>query len=395
MAAKQGGKGKMRPIAILVAVVSLFGMGLITNSEGQAAEAVPSTRLPSEQENAAEKFLSTMEASLAQKFFDARKRPVVRVAVFDFTDGKGNVVRAGRELADKITRRLYRQSQFEVVGQDKLQRYLSWNGLNTMGNLETRNLYRFQRRVNIMDPHNGIHALVTGEVQKGFSRNIRVSASILNFQAKIGSFELDKNILDAQRIDGEIPFPTEQAWQDSYEIVLPGDRRVVEEGRLIVLANTLGNKLLATEYMNAFSTQEAFRWPETPYVLLQGREEVVKPEQVRVALDKLLLSPLMGRKYAEKQIEYTFLHGKFSTNQVYFDETLPVYDYPLLTSFLDLKSNEGYSEYIKIPVHAGATTVLVLSFYVPSEKERIQSKQMPRIDIFQLFGKGTEIFPKR
>jgi hypothetical protein len=32
---------------------------------------------------------------------------------------------------------------------------------------------------------------------------------------------------------------------------------------------------------------------------------------------------------------------------------------------------------------------------VPSEKERIQSKQMPRIDIFQLFGKGTEIFPER
>jgi hypothetical protein len=246
-----------------------------------------------------------------------------------------------------------------------------------------------------MDPHNGIHAFVTGEIQRGFSRNVRVSASILNYQAKIGSFELEKNILDVQRIDAEIPFPTEQAWKEAYEVVLPGDRRVLEEGRLIVLANTQGNKLLATEYMKAFSPQEAFPWPQTPYVLLQGREEVVKPEQVRVGLDKLLLSPLIGRRYAEKQFEYSFLHGKFSTNQVYFDEALPAQDYPLLTSFLDLKNNEGYSEYIKIPVHAGATTVLVLSFYVPSEKERIQSKQMPRIDIFQLFGKGTEIFPER
>jgi len=385
----------MRPIAILVAVVSLLGIGLMISSGGEAAEAVPSTRLPSEQENAAEKFFSTLEASLAQKFFDARRRPVIRVAVFDFTDGKGNVVRAGRELSEKITRRLYRQSQFEVVSQDKLQHYLSWNGLNTMGNLDAKGLFRFQRRVNIMDPDNGIHAFVTGEIQKGFSRNVRVSASILNYQAKIGSFELEKNILDVQRIDAEIPFPTEQAWQEAYEIVLPGDRRVVEEGRLIVLANTQGNKLLATDYMKAFSPQEAFPWPQTPYVLLQGREEVVKPEQVRVGLDKLLLSPLVGRKYAEKQFEYSFLHGKFSTNQVYFDETLPAQDYPLLTSFLDLKNNEGYSEYIKIPVHAGATAVLVLSFYVPSEKERIQSKQMPRIDIFQLFGKGTEIFPGR
>jgi hypothetical protein len=121
----------------------------------------------------------------------------------------------------------------------------------------------------------------------------------------------------------------------------------------------------------------------------------VKPEQVRVGLDKLLLSPMGGQKIAKKQFEYAFLHGKFSTNQVYFDEALPAQDYPLLMSFLDLKNNESYSEYARIPVHAGGTTVLVLSFYVPSEKERIQSKQMPRIDIFQLFGKGTEIFPER
>ena len=385
----------MRPIAILVAVVSLLGIGLILSSGGEAAEAVAPARLPSEQENAAEKFFSALETSLAQRFFDANRCPVIRVAVFDFTDEKGNVVRAGRELAEKITRRLYRQSQFEVVSQDKLQRYLKWNGLNTMGNLDTKGLFRFQNRVNILDPHNGIQALVTGELQKGFSRNVRVSASILNYRAKIGPFELEQNILDVLRIGAEVPFPTERAWQEAFEVVLPGDRRVVEEGRLIVLANTQGNRLLATEYVKAFSPGEAFPWSQTPYVLLQGREEVVKPEQVRVGLDKLLLSPMGGQKIARKQFEYAFLHGKFSTNQVYFDEALPAQDYPLLMSFLDLKNNESYSEYTRIPVHAGGTTVLVLSFYVPSEKERIQSKQMPRIDIFQLFGKGTEIFPER
>jgi len=33
----------------------------------------------------------------------------------------------GKELAEKITRRLHRQSQFEVVSQGKLQRYLAMN----------------------------------------------------------------------------------------------------------------------------------------------------------------------------------------------------------------------------------------------------------------------------
>jgi hypothetical protein len=393
--ARKRGKRKMRPIAILVAAVSLFGIGLILSSGGEAAEAVASSRLPSEQENAAEKFFSSVETSLAQRFFDARKCPVIRVAVFDFTDEKGNAVRAGKELAEKITKRLYRQSQFDVVSQEKLQRYLSWNGLNTLGNLDTKGLSRFQSRVNILDPQNGIHAFITGEVQKGFGRNLRVSASLLNYRAQIGAFELENNILDIQRIGAEIPFPTEQAWQEAFDVILRGDRRVVEEGRLIVLANTQGNKLVPTEYMKAFSSGGAFPWSQTPYVFLQGREEVMKPEQVRVGLDKLLLSPMGGQRYASKQFEYAFLHGKFSTNQVYFDETLPAQEYPFLASFLDLKNNETFSEFNKIPVHAGATTVLVLSFYVPGEKERIQSKQMPRIDIFQLFGKGTEIFPER
>jgi hypothetical protein len=70
---------------------------------------------------ATEKFLSSLEASLANKFFDYRKRPVIRVAVFDFTDGTGNVVKAGAAWADKIARRLYSQPQFQVLSHEQVQ----------------------------------------------------------------------------------------------------------------------------------------------------------------------------------------------------------------------------------------------------------------------------------
>jgi len=385
----------MRPIAVLIALLSLLGMGLVLNPDIDAAEATPSKLLPTEQENAAEKFFSALEASLAEKYFDARRRPVVRVAVFDFTDGKGNGVGAGKELAEKITRRLHRQSQFEVVSQGKLQRYLAMNGMNTMGKMDASAFSSFRRRVNILDPENGIQAMVTGEVQKGMSRNLRVMASILNFEAPLAAFELENNLIDARQVQAEIPYPTEKALQEATEVIVPALSRSLKEGRIVVLANTRGNHLLVTPQIQAFSVETPFPWEKAPYVMVLGKEEVTMPGQIKVGLDHLVLSPLEFRKDSAERLEYSFLHGKFGTNEIYFDELVPAQEYELLTSFLDLKTNETYSDQAKIQVHPGATTVAVLSFYVPSEKERIRNKQVPGIQIYQLFGKTLEFLPKR
>ncbi|MBP1716677.1 MAG: hypothetical protein H6Q43_115 [Deltaproteobacteria bacterium] len=385
----------MRPIAVLIALLSLLGMGLVLNPDIDAAEATPSKLLPTEQENAAEKFFSALEASLAEKYFDARRRPVVRVAVFDFTDGKGNGVGAGKELAEKITRRLHRQSQFEVVSQGKLQRYLAMNGMNTMGKMDASAFSSFRRRVNILDPENGIHAMVTGEVQKGMSRNLRVMASILNFEAPLAAFELENNLIDARQVQAEIPYPTEKALQEATEVIVPALSRSLKEGRIVVLANTRGNHLLVTPQIQAFGVETPFPWEKAPYVMVLGKEEVTMPGQIKVGLDHLVLSPLEFRKDSAERLEYSFLHGKFGTNEIYFDELVPAQEYELLTSFLDLKTNETYSDQAKIQVHPGATTVAVLSFYVPSEKERIRNKQVPGIQIYQLFGKTLEFLPKR
>jgi hypothetical protein len=94
-------------------------------------------------------------------------------------------------------------------------------------------------------------------------------------------------------------------------------------------------------------------------------------------------------------LEYSFLHGKCATNAVYFDERIPAQSYFITASFIDLKNNETHSELVEVPVYAGGTTLAVLSFYAPSENERVRNKQIPRIDVFTLFGKGTEILPTR
>lgn len=95
-----------------------------------------------------------------------------------------------------------------------------------------------------------------------------------------------------------------------------------------------------------------------------------------------------------KSLEYSFLHGKFRTNEIYFDEIIPAMDYRLLSSFIDLKTSGTYSEIAQVKVLPGGSTVVVISIYVPSEKERIRSQQTPRVDVFQLFGKDLEILPK-
>jgi len=385
----------MKPFAILAAVLLLFGAGFGLIPGAQAASPLTAKSLPTEQENAAEKFFSTVETTLAQNFFDVRHRPVIRVAVFDFTDGKGNVVKAGKDLADKINGRLYRQSQFEVVDQEKLQRYLGLYGQNTLGKLDAAGLFRLQQRLNTLEPENGIHALVIGEVQKGVSRNLRVTASIVNFQYTMDAFAYENNLLEAQQIIAEIPYPTEQALSEATEVVTPAVSRPFEEGRMIVLVNNRGSNLLATTYANSLSGENPVEWEKIPFVMVRGPEEVNIPGQIRVGLEKLVLSPLEHRKDSTERLEFSFLHGKFGTNEVYFDERVPVETYSLLTSFVDLKTNEIYSDIAKIAVQAGVTTVVVVSYYVPSEKERIRNKQIPGIRVYQLFCKGMEILPKR
>jgi hypothetical protein len=122
---------------------------------------------------------------------------------------------------------------------------------------------------------------------------------------------------------------------------------------------------------------------------------VSKPGHIEIGLGNLALSPLWRGRISEKGLEYSFLHGKCATNAIYFDEIIPAQSYFIFASFVDLKNNETHSESAEVPVYAGSTTVAVLSFYVPSENERVRNKQVPRIDIFRLFGKGTEILPSR
>lgn len=304
-------------------------------------------------------------------------------------------MKAGRELADKITRRLYLQTQFNIVSQEKVNRYLSWNGLSVMGKLDAQGLRRLQRRINTMDPANGVHALIIGEVQKGVGRSLRVSVSLVNFQFNIGAIEMEKNIVDVLFLNVEIPLPTEQALQEANEIVLRGEMRPLEEGRLLILANNRCNALLETEYVKQFMKERPFPWAQVPWVFVLGKEEVTIPEQVKVGLGELLLAPLSLGNDSRKQLEYSFLHGKCSTNVIYFDEILPVQSYRLITNFSDLKKNDSYSESKQVQVLPGTTTIVVLSVYVPNEKERIRTRQTPRINVFQLWGKGMEVLPDR
>jgi hypothetical protein len=233
---------------VLLFMASLLS-GCATDQQAAAEKAGPPPASQTEQEVAAEKFLSNLEGSLADKFFDYRKRPVVRVAVFDFTDGTGNVVKAGAAWADKIARRLYSQPQFEVLSHERVTQYLSWNNLETVGKLDAAGLRLLQRRINTMDPGNGIHALITGEVKKGTGRSLQLQVYMVNFEFPVGEMELEKNFIDMLPLGGEIPLPTEQAMQEATEILVRGEKHVSIEGRFLILANTRGYPLVETEYL--------------------------------------------------------------------------------------------------------------------------------------------------
>jgi hypothetical protein len=378
---------------VLLLVASLLS-GCATDQKAAAEKAGPPPSLQTEQEVAEEKFLSNLERSLASKFFDYRKRPVVRVAVFDFTDGTGNVVKAGATWADKIARRLYSQPQFEVLSHERVNQYLSWNSLGTVGKLDTAGLRLLQRRINTMDPGNGIHALITGEVKKGTGRSLQLQAYLVNFESQIGEMELEKNLIDVLPVGGEIPLPTEQAVQEATEVLVRGEKQAFTEGRFLILANTRGYPLVETEYLKELTKEQAFAWNKIPSVLIVGREEYTMPKQVQIGAGRVTLTPIDLPLQSSKRMEHSFLHGKFATNEVYLDEMIPPMKYQLNASFIDLKNNQTYSETVEVEVFSGTTTIVVLSFFVPSEKERIRSGIPPHIKIYPAYGKGLEILPR-
>jgi hypothetical protein len=374
--------------------IILFLSGLIP-ARAQAPAKTSPPRILTEEEIAREKLYSSIDATIAQKFFDVRRRPTIRVAVFDFTDPEGNVTKGGREIAEKISGRLHGQPQFEVVSREKIDRYLAWNGLSSLGKVDAPSLRRLQHRINTMDPDNGIHCLLIGEVKRSAGRNLHVLSSVVNFQFKIGPSELERNILDFVHLEGEIPLPTEQALQEAGEIILRRESRPWDEGRLVILVNTRGNLIWETEYVKEVRKESPISWEKIPYLYLIGKEEVMAPERIKIGTQGLTLFPLNVKKNSRKDLEYLFLHGKFGTNEVFFDDRLPVHQYRVYTSFLDGKANETYSEMSEFQILSDTTTFLVISFYVPSEKERIRSKQSPRVQFFQVFAKGMEIFPNR
>lgn len=378
---------------VLLFMASLLPSGA-DEQKATAEKAGPPPVFQTEQEVATEKFLCNLEASLADKFFDYRKRPVVQVAVFDFTDGAGNVVKAGAAWADKIARRLYPQPQFRVLSHERVQKYLSWNSLGTVGKLDAASLRLLQRRINTMDPGNGIHALITGEVKKGMGRSLQLQVYLVNFEARIGEMELEKNLLDTETLWTEIPLPTEQAVQEATEVLTRGEKEAFSEGRFVILANTRGYPLVETEYLKMLTKEQAFAWDKIPSVLIVGREEYTMPKQVQIGTGTVTLEPIELPFGSSKRLEHSFLHGKFATNEVYFDEMIPAMKYQLNASFIDLKNNQTYSETAEVEVFPGSTTIVVLSFFVPSEKERIRSGIHPHIKIYPAYGKGLEILPR-
>lgn len=394
-----GKKGKPEPTCRVRALlgwmlIPLFLFLLLPGGKGGAAEKAAPPALPTEQDMATEKFLSQLETALAQKFYDFRNRPVIRVAVFDFTDGNRNVVKGGVNWADRIARRLHSQPQFDVVSHERVTQYLSWNSLGTVGKLDATGLRLLQRRINTMDPGNGIHALLAGEITKGAGRTMQIQAHLVNFEQRLGERELEKNLIDLLTVSGEIPLPTEQALQEVSEVVVRGERQSFVEGRLLILANTRGYPLVETEYLSQFSKDQPFAWGKIPHALVVGKEEYTMPKQVQVGAGKVTLYPLEVPMNSFHRLEHSFLHGKFATNEVYFDELIPPMKYRVMSSFVDIKNNQTYSETTEIEVYPGATTVVILSFFVPSEKERVRNRTFPRINIYQLNGKGLEILPR-
>ena len=394
-----GRKGKPKPILGVAALLEwvllpIFLFSFLLGGGATAAEKPALPPSPTEQEVATEKFLSQLEATLAQKFFDFRIRPVIRVAILDFTDGAGNVVKGGVDWADRIARRLYPQPQFDLVSRDRVSRYLSWNSLGTVGKLDAAGLLLLQRRINTMDPGNGIHVLLTGEITKGTGRTMQVQAYLTNFEQRLGERELEKNLIDLLTVSGEVPLPTEQALQEVSEVVVRGEKHAFTEGRLLILASTRGYPLVETEYLSQFSKDQPFAWDQIPYALVVGKEEYAMPKQVQIGAGKVILHPLQVPMNSPKRLEHSFLHGKCATNEVYFDEMIPAMKYQLTGSFIDFRNGQTFSETAEVEVYPGATTVVILSFFVPSEKERIRNRTFPGISIYQLNGKGLEILPR-
>ena len=77
--------------------------------------------------NSFEECLSSLSSDIinqiAEKYFDIRKKPIIKVAVLDFTDREGNVMVGSRYCSDIIRVAFAQKLQFSVVSPKALQKY--------------------------------------------------------------------------------------------------------------------------------------------------------------------------------------------------------------------------------------------------------------------------------
>jgi hypothetical protein len=60
-------------------------------------------------------FVSAITRQVAEKYFDPEKRPVIKVAVFDFIDGSGNITVGSRQVCNQIKLAFGRGRQFHLL----------------------------------------------------------------------------------------------------------------------------------------------------------------------------------------------------------------------------------------------------------------------------------------
>lgn len=65
---------------------------------------------------------TSLMKEIATKYFDAQKRPVTKVAVFDFTDPSGNITVGSRYIANRIKLAFGSSPQFQLLQTDKFQK---------------------------------------------------------------------------------------------------------------------------------------------------------------------------------------------------------------------------------------------------------------------------------
>jgi len=119
------------------------------------------------------------------------------------------------------------QPQFEVISHDG-DPVPELNSLGTIGRLDAGNLRLLQRRINTMDPGNGIHASSPGGEERS-GRSLQIQAYLVNFESKVGEMELEKNLIDMVPLRGD-PLPTEQRCRKARKFSSGGTQTFPRDG---------------------------------------------------------------------------------------------------------------------------------------------------------------------